>query len=261
MPKLNLATADEGFTGGDVNSLVAEGVYEATVTSSKFEIDDRGRERIITDFEVTQQGVSLEQLENVGVPANWNYKNTGALEGKDCRIKLIQDGEYMSVKSIIQRAIPSGTYTCRVVKVSDEQKSYTKGTPFRIVFFAIQNAGVFQGLKILERLFLTDKSLKVTASKLKSMGAEVAEFDTDNDRDWGSLTGLNVELNYAITRDSDGTERGRIVRYTKLGRGNVAAPATSAPAEAAHDPNEVDVADVAGMASAEVEEVEDNIPF
>jgi hypothetical protein len=286
MPKLNLSDLDEGFTDSKVNPLVDDGIYRALVTGASFEIDDRGREKIITDFKVTEDGpakglvfrswnylhqsdckrITIENLSNIGVPPNWNYKNVKILLNKECRIELVPGEGYMNVKSIRQRFIPNGVYTTVVNQVGKLEHSHFNNTPFRRVFFKIiSEPRELAGLSIQERLFLTDKSLKVTASKLKAIGSELPDFDTDQERDWASLTGLRVEISYTNSRTSDGKEYGRVVSYKALGRGNSNGAASNPVASATEVSGGSDAANSPGMVASvsaeDIADMEDEIPF
>jgi hypothetical protein len=266
MPKIDLSAANTEMNSGSVNSLVELGVYEVTVKSAEFSQDDQGRDKLVVDFETGDgdvfrkwlymhtkdtKRITLDQMSRLGVAENWNPKNTGELVGKECRIEIGRDqsGNYASVEKIYQKYVDPGKYNCVIGDISKQETAYS-GKPFRRVFFKILDTGEFQNLRIMDRLYFNDKSLKFTGSKLQAMGASRSDFDTDNDRHMQELVGNYVEITLTIRRGNDGKDYPN-VKNIKLLDG------PPAVADAANDVIDIPDDVIAGFE----EEDEDEIPF
>jgi hypothetical protein len=267
MPQLDLSKPQEG--GGNVNQTdTEEGIYDVTVKSASYGTDDKNREKITIDFETAggdvfrkwlylhmaeTKRISLDQLSRLGTPKNWSFKNTDFLVGKECRIEVGRDDskEYASVEKIFQKYIAPGKYRCEIVQIGKKEEAKS-GKEFRRVFYLILDDGEFKNLKIMDKMYFNEKSMKFTASKLQAMGASRADFDTDSERHMQELEGGLVEVTLSIRRGNDGRDYPN-VKNVKLLDSSEAPPVASASGEV-----EVPDSQVAGF---DEEDDEDDIPF
>lgn len=273
-------TVDLMPDGGEDFVVVPDGTYLSKVTKSEYEKEPK--ERIFITFEIIDgehkgarvnngfylhkpdcKRISLEQLENLGIPERFHPANAKQLVGKVGNIvtELSEDGKYANVKFVNQKEVPAGTYTA-VISKAEKGESFS-GKDFIRVVFKIKG-GDQNGLCIFDRWFLSEKSIPYTAGKIKRLGV-TGNFDADSPSSLRKLVGKKVELTTTMSEGSNGK------MYTRVGKMLPYSGSTEEVVEIAVDDSvsvdgevNVEVSEVAGLAPNDVvveDEIEEEFPF
>lgn len=229
MPKINLKDVPEDGQGEFTP--VPAGVYKVKVSHAVHEKED-SKEYIKATFKVTSgehegsivnnwfhlahpeaKRISMDQLKLLGVPSNFHPANAHTLVGLECQIvtTLTDDGKYANVKRIAQKEIPTGSYDAVVHSV--ERRDWN-GKDFLEVTYRITD-GDYKDFYLSDNLYLHDKALGFTASRLKRLGASMDEFDTDNITHVNSLVGSKVRVSTSSEITTAGLVYNKITSITK----------------------------------------------
>ena len=128
----------------------------------------------------------------LGTPPNFNEKNAKQLKGLTCQVvtEMTDDGKYANVKRVCQKEVPTGSYNAVVQSVEKRERN---GKTFLEVTYRVAD-GEYENSYLSDNLYLHEKALSFTGNRLKRMGADVKEFDTDNVSHINSLVGNKVRV-------------------------------------------------------------------
>jgi len=205
MPKINMKDIPD--SGEETFVPVPSGTYKAVVSSAEY-TQDSSKEFILATFRITEgehkgstvrnwfhlanseaRRISLEHLQNLGIPSNFNPKNAHQLIGRECQIITVisetDKGKFANLKRLAQKEIPAGSYNTVVHSIKRRNWS---GKNFLEVNYRIKE-GEFEGLTLSDNLYTHDTAIAFTARRLKRIGADRDEFDTDNDSHLNGLIG------------------------------------------------------------------------